>query len=82
MQELTTTKMAKSLNQNKQNSQSMLGQKTGSMLDKKTNEDFNNEHPNHSDSGLIVDGSTPDATKTKQIPDKKKSEIKLKKNKQ
>ena len=52
------------------------------MLDKKTNEDFNNEHPNHSDSGLIVDGSTPNDTKTKQIPGKKKSEIKIKKNKQ
>lgn len=67
--------MAKSQQQDKQNSQSMLGQKTGSMLDKKTNEDFNNAHPNHNDSGLIDDGSAPDDTNNntnaKQTPDKK-----------
>ena len=77
--------MAKSLNQNKQNSQNMLGQKTGSMLDKKTNEDFNNEHPNHNDSGLMDDGSTPVSKNingnAKQITDKKKLETKLKKRK-
>ena len=27
--------------------QTILEQKPGSMLDKKTNEDFNNEHPDH-----------------------------------
>ena len=61
----------------------MLGQKTGSMLDKKTNEDFNNVHPDHDDSGLIDDGSISDdkdiSTNAKQTPDKKKPETKLKK---
>ncbi len=73
--------MTKSQQQKKQNSQSMLGQNTGSILDKKTNEDFNSEHPYHNDSGLIDDGSTPDDTNssanTKQTPDKKKPETKL-----
>ena len=32
------------------NYRSMLEQKTGSALDLKTNEDFNNEHPDHEDS--------------------------------
>ncbi len=34
------------------NSRSMLGQKEGSMLDLKTNEDFNNVHPDHDENGL------------------------------
>ena len=33
-------------------SRSMLNQKTGGILDKKTNEDFNNEHPDHADPNL------------------------------
>ncbi len=45
---------------NNQNSRSMLDQKRGSMLDKKTNEDFNNEHPDHDDSGVINDSSISD----------------------
>ncbi|MEO7694813.1 MAG: hypothetical protein ABIS36_12710 [Chryseolinea sp.] len=35
------------------NGNSMLGQKEGSMLDIKTNEDFNNVHPDHDENGLI-----------------------------
>jgi hypothetical protein len=30
----------------------MLDQEVGSMQDKKTNEDFNNEHPDHDENGL------------------------------
>lgn len=32
--------------------QTMLDQEIGSMQDKKTNEDFNNEHPDHDDAGF------------------------------
>ena len=42
-----------------QNSSSMLGQKTGSALDKKTNEDFNQEHPDHDENGLINASASP-----------------------
>ena len=35
-----------------QKSRTMLDQEVGSMEDKKTNEDFNNEHPKHTESGL------------------------------
>ncbi len=45
------------------NSNSMLDQKTGSMLDVKTNEDFNNEHPDHDDAGLIKGNSGGDDKK-------------------
>lgn len=72
--------------QSNRNSRSMLDQKTGSMLDKKTNEDFNNEHPDHNDSGLIKGSPTPDdkniETNAQQIVDKKNLETKLKKRKQ
>ncbi len=34
------------------NSNTMLGQKIGSMLDLKTNEDFSNLHPDQDDTGL------------------------------
>ncbi|HEY8658497.1 MAG TPA: hypothetical protein VIL78_05645 [Hanamia sp.] len=69
-----------------QNSRTMLDQKTGSMLDKKTNEDFNNEHPDHNEAGLINDSPTPDdkniETNAQQTVDKKNLETKLKKRKQ
>ena len=45
-------KNSKNNNSNK-NPLTMLDQKQGSMLDTKTNEDFNNEHPDHDDQGLI-----------------------------
>lgn len=35
----------------------MLDQVVGSMLDKKTNQDFNNEHPDHDENGLIKGNS-------------------------
>ena len=46
--------MKKSKNNNRNKSPlTMLDQKQGSMLDIKTNEDFNNEHPDHDEQGLI-----------------------------
>ena len=46
--------MKKSKNNNGNKSPlTMLDQKQGSMLDIKTNEDFNNEHPDHDEQGLI-----------------------------
>ncbi len=51
----------------------MLGQKTGSMLDLKTNEDFNNEHPDHDENGLIKGNSDGDEKKsTKKLKLKNK----------
>lgn len=35
----------------------MLDQEVGSMEDIKTNEDFNNEHPNHDENGLLTGNS-------------------------
>lgn len=59
--------------QSSQNSNSMLGQKTGSMLDLKTNEDFNNEHPDHNDTGLTqIDPKSDDKKSTKKINTNKK----------
>lgn len=46
------------------NYRSMLDQTIGSALDLKTNEDFNNEHPDHDDSGLINANSIPEGKKT------------------
>jgi len=70
-------------NQSTNNFPTMLGQKTGSMLDKKTNEDFNNEHPDHDASGLIKDSSSNDninkATMAKQTVDKIITQTKNKK---
>ena len=67
--------------QSNQNSRNMLGQKTGSMIDKKTNEDFNNEHPDHNEAGLIKDSLTPDdkniETNAQQTVDKKNLETKI-----
>lgn len=40
-------------------SKSMLGQKIGSSLDIKTNQDFNNEHPDHDVSGKLRGISNP-----------------------
>ena len=60
---------------NKTDSISKLGQKTGSSLDIKTNEDFNNEHPDHDVSGKLKGISNPKAVVkeayTKQQYDKK-----------
>jgi hypothetical protein len=38
----------------------MLDQEVGSMIDKKTNEDFNNEHPDHDENGLLKGNSNGD----------------------
>ena len=38
----------------------MLDQEVGSMEDKKTNEDFNNEHPDHHETGLKKGNSDRD----------------------
>ncbi len=42
------------------NSLSRLDQKIGSALDLKTNEDFNNEHPDHDENGLINANISPE----------------------
>ena len=69
--------------QGNQNSRSMLDQKIGSALDIKTNEDFNNEHPDHDDSGLIKANPIPEGTNTgndyKQTSDIKMTETKSEK---
>ena len=58
----------------KLDSKSMLGQIIGSSLDIKTNQDFNNEHPDHDASGKLKGISNPvDAIKdaiSKQPTDK------------
>jgi hypothetical protein len=33
--------------------QTMLGEEVGSMQDRKSNEDFNNEHPDHDEAGSM-----------------------------
>ncbi|MEO8088384.1 MAG: hypothetical protein ABI763_16305 [Bacteroidota bacterium] len=38
--------------QSSKKSRTMLGQEIGSMEDIQTNQDFNNEHPKHTDSGF------------------------------
>ncbi|MCY7409373.1 MAG: hypothetical protein LH473_03810 [Chitinophagales bacterium] len=59
----------------------MLDQAVGSMEDKKTNEDFNNQHPKHTESGLINEnldsGDKKMGTKGKQAIDKKIVEAKI-----
>ncbi len=45
-------------------SKSMLGQKTGSSLDIKTNQDFNNEHPDYDASGNLRGISNPKGDRT------------------
>ena len=50
-------------NQSGQNSCTLLDQKTGSMLDQKTNEDYNKEHPDHNDSNLTKATSSSDDNK-------------------
>lgn len=66
-----------------QNSSSMLGQKTGSALDKKTNEDFNSQHPDHDEKGLINASASPKEKNTendnKQTSDMKTTETKSEK---
>ncbi len=55
------------------NSNTMLGQKIGSMLDVKTNEDFNNVHPDHDENGLTEDNSVGrDKKPTNKLKLKKK----------
>ena len=61
------------IQQGNQNS-SMLGQKTGSALDIKTNEDFNSQHPDHNDAGLINANSTG---KNSQDNHKQTSDMKM-----
>jgi hypothetical protein len=59
--------------QSSKKTRTMLDQEAGSMIDKKTNEDFNNEHPDHDETGLIKgnsDGDDKNSTK----------KLKLKKN--
>ncbi len=51
--------------QNRKKPRTMLGQEVGSMLDKKTNQDFNNEHPNHDENGLIKGNSDVEEKKFK-----------------
>ena len=56
--------------QSSQKHRTMLGQKTGSMLDLKTNEDFNNEHPDHDENGLTninSDGDEKNSTKKLKV---------------
>jgi hypothetical protein len=45
----------------------MLDQEVGSMQDKKTNEDFNNEHPDHDDAGLTKGNSGGDEKNQKKL---------------
>jgi hypothetical protein len=45
----------------------MLDQEVGSMQDKKTNEDFNNEHPDHDDAGLTKGNSNKDEKSSTKI---------------
>ena len=55
------------LTKNKQgnlNSTTILDKKVGGALDLKTNQDFNNENPNHNDSGLINADTIP---RTKEL---------------
>jgi hypothetical protein len=72
--------------QGNKNYRTMLDQKIGSALDLKTNEDFNNEHPDHDDFGLINANPIPEEKNTgkehKQISDMKMTEEKSEKKKQ
>ncbi len=65
-------------NQRSKNSITMLGQKTGSMLDLKTNEDFNNQHPDHDDTSLINNDSEGLEIKSTNKIRPKKIEVKSK----
>ncbi len=59
--------------QSSQKPRTMLGQEVGSMIDKKTNEDFNNEHPDHDEAGLIKDnpnGDEKNSTKKLKLKNK------------
>jgi peptide methionine sulfoxide reductase MsrB len=49
----------------------MLDQEVGSMIDKKTNEDFNNEHPDHDENGIFKDNSDRDEKKSTKQSSKK-----------
>jgi len=44
----------------------MLHQAVGSMEDQKTNEDFNNQHPDHDSNGLKKDNSGGDNIKIRK----------------
>jgi hypothetical protein len=51
----------------------MLDQEVGSMIDKKTNEDFNNEHPDHDENGIFKgnsDGEDNNSTKKVKLKNK------------
>ncbi len=59
--------------QRRKKPRTMLDQEVGSMEDKKTNEDFNNEHPDHDESGLIrenPDGDHINTTKELKLKNK------------
>ncbi|MEO6904070.1 MAG: hypothetical protein ABI315_13125 [Bacteroidia bacterium] len=54
----------------------VLGQQKESMEDKKTNEDFNNENPDHNENGLIKNnsnGNNKNSTKKLELKNKNKS---------
>lgn len=57
------------------NSRSMLDQNIGSALDIKTNEDFNNEHPDHDESGFIKENHNHGGSNTGK-DDKQTADIK------
>lgn len=46
--------------------QTMLHQEVGSMQDRKTNEDFNNEHPDHDEAGSMKGDSGMNEELTKK----------------
>jgi len=48
----------------------MLDQEVGSMEDIKTNEDFNNEHPDHDENGLTKVNSDKAGKKSKKLDSK------------
>ncbi len=55
-----------------QNSRTMLDQIVDSMLDHKTNEDFNNEHPDHDEHNLTEDSplkETKDIVAKNKMPE-------------
>jgi len=58
--------------QSGQNPCTLLDQKTGSMLDQKTNEDYNREHPDHNDPNLTkANSNSDDNNSTNNLSNKK-----------
>jgi len=52
--------MKKTKNDRSKKPRTMLDQEVGSMEDIKTNEDFNNQHPDHDENGLTKGNSDGD----------------------